>query len=143
MPTITTDMRETLDWMTARRIRFEPELPITATNLQDAIEQAITVPQTITATPVSASPYAPTNSDSYLAVDTTAGPITINLQAAAARIGLPLVIKDVNGHAAANNITLVPSGAETIDGLAPYLMDSNFSAINLYPKAAGGYSVAP
>lgn len=143
MPTITTDMRETLDWMTARRIRFEPTLPITATNVQDAVQQAISIPQAITPTPVAASPFTPTNSDMYLAVDTTAGPITINLQAGALRSGLPLIIKDVNGHAAANPITLVPNGAETVDGLAPYLMDSNELALQLIPKSAGGYSVGP
>jgi len=145
MPTVTTDMRETLDWMTARRIRFEPTLPITATNMQDAIQQAIDVPATVpTSTPVAPaqSPYTPTNSDYYLAVDTTTGPVTINLPAAASRNGLTLIIKDVNGNAATNAITVVPNGAETVDGLNPYMMDSDYIAVELFPKAAGGWSVA-
>lgn len=143
MTTVTTDLRNTIE--SARRIRYEPTLPITATNVQDAIDQSIVVPPTIHPKSVTfaMSPYPPTNSDSYLAVDTSGGSVTINLQTGAARLGLPLVIKDVTGNAVANPISVVPSGAETVDGLAPYPLDSAFAAVELYPKTAGGYSVAP
>lgn len=143
MTTVTTDLRSTIE--SARRIRYEPTLPITATDVQTAINQAITISQTVVTTAVTSamSPYAPTNNDSYLAVDTTAGPVTINLQPGFDRAGLALVIKDISGTSGANPISLVPSGAETVDGLAPYPIDSAYAAVELYSKAAGGYAVAP
>jgi hypothetical protein len=89
------------------------------------------------------SPYTPGPLVTYLAVDTSLGAVTINLATGASRNGISLVIKDVTGNAATNPISVVPSGAETVDGLAPYTIDSPYSAVELYPKTAGGYAVAP
>lgn len=141
MTQIATDLRNTIE--EARRFRYEPTLPITATDMQGAIDQAILTPKTITLTPVTLamSPYTPAALETYLLVDTSAGAVTINLPAAAARNGLPLTIKDGTGNAAANPISVVPNGAETIDGLAPYPIDSNFAAVQLVPKPGVGYAI--
>ena len=137
MVVIRTDVGDTFE--SARRIRFEPNLPFTATNVQDAIEQGNSFPKTIDPTPVNAgmSPYTPTGQDTILLVDTTAGPVTINLQPGASRNRLELTVKDAAGHAAANPITLQPNGGETIDNLSPYVIDSNFAGVKLGPQAAG------
>ena len=142
MTTITTDLRNTIE--EARRFRYEPTLPITATDMQTAIDQSVLQPKTINPTAVNfaMSPYAPTNADSYLLVDTSGGAVVINLQAAALRAGLPLAVKDNTGNAVANPISLVPAGGETIDGLAPYPIDANFAAVQIAPRA-GGYFVTP
>lgn len=142
MTTILTDLRNTRE--SARRIRYEPTLPFTATNVQDAIVQANSLPTIVTPTPVTfaMSPYTPTNSDGTLLVNTSAGSVTINLQAASARAGLDLTIKDDTGNAAANPISVVPSGAETVDGLAPYPIDSNYLGATFSPQS-GGYFIKP
>lgn len=131
-------------WEAARRVRFEPTGPITATTVQDAIVQANSLPRPIITTPVTfaMSPYTAVNSDSILLVNTSAGVVTINLQPAAARGGLDLTIKDVTGNAAANPISVVRNGAETIDGLTTYPMDSNYGAATFSPQV-GGYFVKP
>lgn len=142
MTIIATDMRNTIE--SARRIRYEPTLPFTATNVQNAIEQAnaLQLPQSLTAVTFAMSPYTPTNADSVLLVNTSGGAVTINLQAAAARAGLDLTIKDDTGNAAANPISVVRNGAETIDGLTTYPIDSNYGAATLSPQV-GGYFVKP
>lgn len=125
----------------AKDVSYEPAAPISARNVQDAIEQSIAVPTVFVPTAVSASPYNVSSGDGYIEVDTTSGPITINMQAGASRVGTYLTIKDVTGHAAANPISVVFSGAETGDGQAPYLIDSNYGAARFSGKAAGGYFV--
>jgi len=49
-------------------------------------------------------------------VDTSSGPVTITLPPAFNNRGISVVVKDVGGQAGANNITIAPSGADTIDG---------------------------
>lgn len=85
------------------------------------------------------SPYAVLSSDVILLVDTSAGAVTVNLQPGATRTG-NLIIKDVTGNAAANNITITPFGAERIDNLTPVPIDSNYGAINILPYG-NGYTV--
>lgn len=142
MAQITTDMRETRE--SAKRMRFEPTAPFTATNVQDAILQAHTLPAQVVSKAINfaMSPYAVLATDTLLLVDTSGGAVTINMMAAAARAGVELTIKDDTGNAVANPISVVPSGAETVDGLAPYPIDGAFSAVKFIPQA-GGYAVAP
>jgi len=140
MPVVRTDLRNTRE--SARRIRFEPVSPITATDVQEAIRQVTLVTPSIAPTNVAASPYAPALGDTLLWVDTSA-PRIINLPTGASRGGKALEIKDITGNANANNITINPSGAETIDGLAPMLIDINYGGVTLYPKPAGGWTTQP
>jgi hypothetical protein len=151
MPTIQTDMRETLDWMTARRIRYEPQAAIAATNVQDAIQAvqanvvaAASSPPAIVPTAVNfaMSPYTVLATDYLLEVDTSGGAITIQTQASASRANKPFTVKDISGNAAANNISVVRTGAETLDGLTTYPLDSDFRSLTFKPKLAGtGYEV--
>lgn len=132
----------------ARRHRFEPTGAVTQTNVQKAIEQVATTPQAITGTPVAfaQSPYpVKATADLVLYVDTSGGAVEIDLPASAARLGLPLTIKDVTGNAASNNITIKPNGAETIDGYTngnPLLVSAAYGGFRLNPRTSS-YTIAP
>lgn len=137
MTQIETDLRNTKN--EAKRLRFESVLPnIPATNVQDAIAQilafAVVTPTSVT---VAMSPYAVQPSDRILLVNTSAGAVTINMMAGAARNGLDLEVKDDTGNAVANPISVVRAGADLIDGLTTYPIDSAFAAVKFLPKAAG------
>lgn len=127
----------------AALIRYEPNGSISATNVQDAIEEAASSPPAIVPTAVNfgMSPYTVLATDNFLAVDTSGGAITINLPVATSRAGVPLTIKDVTGNALANNVTINPNGAEKVDTLAPYLIDADFGGARFVPKASGGWTV--
>lgn len=142
MAVVRTDLRNTRGQ--ARELRFEPTGVLTATDVQKAIEQVATTPPVIPTTSVNAaaSPYTVLSTDYILLVVSSAGPVTINLQAGSARNGVPLIIKDVGGQAATYNITITPNGAETVDTLAPLLIDSNYGAYELLPRATG-YTIKP
>lgn len=90
------------------------------------------------------SPYVPLITDSVLYVNTTTGPVTINLTTAAARLNRPLSIKDIGGIAsqAGHNISINPSGAETIEGGAQLVINANYGGFRLYP-ATLKYIIAP
>lgn len=143
MAVLKTDLRNTQE--SAKRERFEPTGAIIATNVQDAISQVATTPVGVNATPVNSgmSPYAPLPTDSVLYVDSTGGPVVINMPLAVARGGLALTIKDVGGSASTNNITINASGAETIDSITPMLIASDFGGYKLNPRSGVGYTVSP
>lgn len=140
MGIVKTDLRVTRE--AAKRIRFYPAPPFTATNVQDAIGQSVSFPTAVSPTIVThaMSPYTPGLADSILLVNTSAGAITINMTTAAFRGGLDIEIKDDTGNAAANPITVTFSGAETGDGLNPYPIDSNYGSVKFGPQT-GGYFV--
>lgn len=139
MTQIATDLRQTQE--TAKRIRFENVGPITATNVQDAVLQAISVSvPTLTAVTFAMSPYVVQPADRILLVNTSGGAVTISMMLGAARGGIPLTVKDDTGNAAANPISVVRAGADVIDGLTTYPLDSNFVATTFQPKI-GGYDV--
>ena len=48
-------------------------------------------------------------------VNTSAGPVTITLPLAVNSRGMAIVVKDLGGLAPVNNITVTPSGSDTID----------------------------
>lgn len=95
------------------------------------------------------SPYTPLITDFFLAVDTTGGPVEIDLPATANRGGVALSIKDVKNNAAVNNITIKPvaAPAETIDGhtnAAPLVIKANYGGVRLLPIAANNlWTIAP
>lgn len=60
----------------------------------------------------------------------------INLPAAAGRSGLDIFIKDVAGNAAANIATIVPNGAELIDGKANIKINANYGGYRIAPRPA-------
>lgn len=135
---------------TARNISYEPTSPITAVDVQSAIEQveAIAVlPQGRTPTIVTfaMSPYTPLNTDTVLLVDTTGGAVVITLPLGSTRLNasgyLPLTVKDDKENAAVNAISVNRTAPDTIDGLTTYPLDANGVAVTFQPKAAGGYDV--
>lgn len=146
MSVVRTDLRDTRQ--RAKEIAYYPTSTLTGRNVQDAIDQVqagvvantakppAIVPKTIT---VADSPYAVQSTDYLLLVDTSGGPVTINMQAAAARSNLEVEIKDL-GSASTNAISVVRSGAETIDGLATYPINTDFAAYHFKP-VTGGYRV--
>jgi hypothetical protein len=149
MPIVSTDMRCTTE--SARRIRYEPSGSITATDVQTAIEQVAViavagapgvVPTIVTA---AMSPYAPTLADTLLLVDTTGGVVNIQLPLSATRVSsgryIPLTVKDDKENAGVNAINVLRAGAELIDGLTSYPLDSPSISAIFQPIAAGGYDV--
>ncbi len=147
MSVVQTDLRQTRP--SAREISYSPVTPLTAYNVQNAIEQVqaevianAAKPPAIVATNIAfaQSPYTVLPTDYLIEVDTVGGAITINLALAATRNNLEVEIKDVTGHATANPISVVRAGAETIDGLTTYPIASDFGAYHFKPKT-GGYTV--
>jgi hypothetical protein len=131
----------------ARRERFEPTGGITETNVQKAIEQVATTPQSINGTSVTStsSPYQVLQTDTAIYIDTSGGAVEIDLQPGINRLGVPITIKDVTGHANTNNITIKPNGSDTVDGYTnanPLLVSANFGGFRLNP-ITGGYAIAP
>jgi hypothetical protein len=134
----------------AKSERYFPSTPLTALNVQDAIDQLnatlviagssppAIVPKTIT---FAMSPYTVLATDYLLLCDTTTGAITIQTALAASRGNKEFMIKDSGGNAAANNITILRAGAETLDGLASYPIDTNYDEVNLKP-ITNGYAVS-
>lgn len=141
MSTIKTDLGDF--YVEAQRVRAQMASGIVHTNVQAALEDIATSPQAIVETPVSASPHTVVAGENFLAVDTSGGAITINLQAALARSGVPLVVKDVSGNASTNNITIVPNGVETIEGLSSLTLNVDFGGVKLSPKSGVGYRISP
>lgn len=80
---------------------------------------------------------------------TTSGASSVNLPASANRQGAPVIIKDLTGDANTNNITIVPSGTETIDGFdaadaaanGVAVLSVDYGCIQLNPLPTGGWYV--
>lgn len=69
--------------------------------------------------------------DEYLSVDCSGGPITLQFPNAATT-GRTYIVKDRTGSANSNNITVTTvGGAVNIDGATTYLMNTQYSAIEL------------
>lgn len=134
MSIIATNLRQTRE--SARQIRFEPTSPITATNVQDAIQQSLPSSTSIN---VAMTPYTVKPNDRTLLVDTSAGPISILMPAAPSRSGLSVEVKDIAGNADVNNITVTFAGGGTMDGLAQVVINNPFGYFKFNPIAAGNY----
>jgi hypothetical protein len=136
----------------ASDVFYAPSAPLTSYTVQGAIEEVEAQVIVVASSPPSIvpkavnfamSPYAVLPTDYLLEVDTTAGAVTLQLGLSALRNNKPVVVKHAAGSAVANPISVTRSGAETIDGLTSYPMDSNFDAKTFTPKlAANGYEVS-
>lgn len=144
MTTIQTNLGNTRE--SARQLRFVPGGTITATNVQQAVEQiGLTLPFLTTPTVV-------TGTGSIAATDTVvqtnqAAPIVLTLPLSAAwatqnsKYGLPLSIFDISGAASTNSVTINPSGGQTIAGLASLTINLDYNGFRLMPKSTGGWVV--
>jgi|SRR5215831_2276171 len=82
-------------------------------------------------TDVNTSPYVAIGTDNFISVDSTGGPITIELPNAPAT-GRAFRIKDRAGTAAANNITITTvGGVVLIDGATTFVMNTAFESVSL------------
>lgn len=136
MTTIRTDLGNLRE--SAERIRFAPVGVLTATSVQKVIEQLYTLPPAQNPTIVTSATYDVAETDTLLLIN-RAGAVTINLPLAADKGNLPVMIKDISGNASANNITIVPNGAETIDGLASLVIVADYGGFELGPQTGGWF----
>lgn len=80
------------------------------------------------------------NTEGGVAINKTVGAATtVQLPAAGLRNGLPVVVVDMKGDALTNNITVLPAGAETINGNANAVLNSNKQAAAFRPIPGVGY----
>jgi hypothetical protein len=87
----------------------------------------------IAPTTVNAATYDVLTTDSILHVTYTAtGTVAITIPTALILTSFRLTIKDAGGNASANNITINAEGGELFDGSATAVINSDYSAINLY-----------
>jgi hypothetical protein len=76
--------------------------------------------------------YTILNYDSQIDCNSSGGAFTVTLPDPAPLAGKIFIIKDVGGSATANNISIAPHGAETIDGLAAnYLLQVSWGTVIL------------
>jgi hypothetical protein len=74
------------------------------------------------------SPYSTTATDYFISVDSSAGAVTIVLEATTTT-NRQFIIKDRLGQSATNNITVQSSGGTTIDQQASYTFVDNFESL--------------
>lgn len=73
---------------------------------------------------------SPSDTFVFISVDTSGGDVQITLPlASAVTDGRLFIIKDVSGDAYSNEITVITSGSDTIDGSSSYIMNSGFGSI--------------
>lgn len=87
-----------------------------------------------------ASDHQTTDSDLIVEVTDTSAPRTITLASATVTAGRVVIIKDVSGGAGTNNIAVVTEGAETIDGAASVVIDTNYGVVRLYSDGSNWFT---
>ena len=80
--------------------------------------------------------------DNTLFVQTTSGAITVTLPTAVGVGGRCYFVADEEGDASTNNVTVLPTGAETIDGLASVTIDQDYGGFVFQSNGANWIIVA-
>lgn len=91
--------------------------------------RGIEVGATATVQEISASPYTVLAGDGTVLVNMASAIATVNLPAGATHITKLVRIKDKSGMAGLYNITIVPNGAETIDGDTSVTIQGNYGSV--------------
>lgn len=80
--------------------------------------------------------------DYYIGTDTSSGILSIRLPDAANLLdGQTYVVKDEAGTANSNNVTILASGSQTIDGQNSVILESPFASIQLYCNGTNKYFI--
>lgn len=126
---------------------YSPAVPSdwspTPTVVQDALDQlaARTFSQSPSVTNPGGYPYTVLSTDKIVQVNTSAAR-TINLEPSASTVvGQVLYIKDHTGNASTNNISVVPNGAETLDGMASASITADYGVMRLYSDGSNWFSL--
>jgi len=82
-------------------------------------------------------PAAVTSSDLVVLLSKAASEATAVTLPSSQTLGRMIVIKDLKGDASTNNVTIVTSGGETVDGLVGFSMTQNFQSITLMYNGSG------
>lgn len=94
-----------------------------------------------TTTVTAGATYVALTSDVLIIVQKSVGsPTVIDLPAFTAKTGF-YYIKDGKGDAATNNITITPSGVDTIDGLANVVISTGYGILQIAPNPNGGWAI--
>lgn len=83
-----------------------------------------------------AADYTITLSDTTILVDCTAAARTMTLPTAVGCNGQTFAVKDWKGQAATNNITVITTGGQTIDGAATKVLSANGASFNFTSDGA-------
>jgi hypothetical protein len=97
-----------------------------------------------TYTPVAVTPYAVGDLIQCIGVDTVTigAPSVVNLPTAVGRVGKVIKVLDATGAAGANNVSVTPNGAETIDGVAAaFVLTLNRQGVVLVSDGAGWHTL--
>jgi hypothetical protein len=112
-----------------------------AISLTNFIAQAAAIAYTVV---TAAGTYNVLTADVILLINKTVPAAnTVQLPFSVTRNGAPIVIKDGKGDGATNLITILPAGAELIDGLASVQINSNYGGFRLWPLTTGGWFLSP
>jgi len=80
--------------------------------------------------------------DYYIGMDSTAAAVELRLpDAAVLTDGHTYIVKDEGGNAGTNNITILASGSQTIDGENSLVLESAYSSFSLYCNGVSKYYV--
>tara|TARA_B100000683_G_scaffold221015_1_gene218121 strand:- start:58 stop:804 length:747 start_codon:yes stop_codon:yes gene_type:complete len=82
------------------------------------------------------------STDYYIGTDTSSGILSIRLPDASDLFnGQTYVVKDEAGTANTNNVTILASGSQTIDGQNSVVLESPFASIQLYCNGTNKYFI--
>lgn len=85
------------------------------------------------------SPYTVLASDGSLWVDASGGAVTVNLPAAAANAGRVVVVKKIDSSA--NEVTIDPDAAETLDGVATQSIGVQFTGYVMQSDGVSNWNI--